>query len=360
MNDLTAHHRADNETAAQSTVRPERIFVAGHRGMVGSALVRMLQQQNNGQLRNKLILCSHHELDLTDALAVQRFFYRNVIDTVYLAAARVGGIQANHQYPAEFIQQNLQIECNVIHAAWRHGVKKLLFLGSSCIYPRLAPQPMREEFLLTGALEPTNEPYAVAKIAGIKLCESYNRQYGTDYRCIMPTNLYGPGDNYHPQNSHVLPALIRRFYQAVQTDAPLVTVWGSGKPKREFLYVDDMASACVFLMQLSQQDYASLGNPQCAHVNAGSGKEISIAELATLVAAEVGYKGEIIFNTGQPDGAPRKLLDSSKLQRMGWRPVVGLQEGIARTVQHYVATVRANQLDTQEQAAITTAPALRL
>lgn len=351
MNDVSFN----NTSAAQ----PQRIFIAGHRGMVGSALVRALQQQNNGQLKNKLILRSHQELDLTDANAVQRFFDYTTIDTVYLAAARVGGIQANHQYPAEFILQNLQIESNIIHAAWRHGVKKLLFLGSSCIYPKLAPQPMREEYLLTGALEPTNEPYAVAKIAGIKLCESYNRQYGTDYRSIMPTNLYGPGDNYHAQNSHVLPALIRRFYEAAQTNAPIVTVWGSGKPKREFLYVDDMAAACLFLMQQSHDDYVNLGSPQNSHVNVGSNEEISISDLAKLIAEIIGYKGDIIFNTGQPDGAPRKLLDSSKLRRLGWQPEVSLRDGIQRTVRHFIATISADYADLAYRRASAESPRLR-
>jgi GDP-L-fucose synthase len=356
MNDAAMMHTPTMQSATQT----ERIFIAGHRGMVGSGLIRALQKQNNGQLKNKLILRSHHELDLTDAAAVHRFFDHTAIDTVYLAAARVGGIQANHQYPAEFIYQNLQIAANVIHAAWRHGIKKLLFLGSSCIYPRLAPQPLREEYLLTGALEQTNEPYAVAKIAGIKLCESYNRQYGTDYRSIMPTNLYGPGDNYHAQNSHVMPALIRRFHEATQTNASLVTVWGSGQPQREFLYVDDMAAACIFLMQLSHDDYANLGSPQSAHVNVGSNEEISIHDLAHLVAEIVGYQGDIIFNTGQPDGAPRKLLDSSKLLHLGWQPEVGLREGIQRTVQHYLATISADYADlAYRRTSASAAPRLR-
>ena len=319
--------------AAISASAPERIYVAGHNGMVGSALVRALHRRGGCHL----VLRNHSELDLTDAQQVQRFFASNPIDTVYLAAARVGGIHANAHYPAEFITQNLQIELNVIHQARLHGVHRLLFLGSSCIYPRMATQPMQEEALLNGPLEPTNEPYAVAKIAGIKLCESTNRQYGTDYRSIMPTNLYGPGDNYHAENSHVLPALIRRLHQASVTDAPEVVIWGSGIPLREFLYVDDMASACLHLMQLPANDYAKLVSPQSSHINAGSGEEISIALLARLIAAITGFEGSITFDSSKPDGAPRKLLDSSKLRSTGWQPHVDLREGIQRTLRHYLA-----------------------
>ena len=311
----------------------ERIFVAGHRGMVGSALVRALRQRGNSQL----ILRSHDELDLCDAEQVDEFFSENSIDTVYLAAARVGGIYANNSYPAEFIQQNLQIETNVIHHAWRYRVRRLLFLGSSCIYPRHAPQPMREEYLLSGELEPTNEPYAVAKIAGIKLCESYNRQYGTDFRSIMPTNLYGPGDNFHAQDSHVLPALIRRFYEAQQSNLPEVQVWGSGEALREFLYVDDMAHACLWLMNQPKDVLDRLTAPQCSHVNAGSGEEIRIAALAMQVAEAVGYEGRIMFDQSKPDGAPRKLLDSTRLRSLGWEPVISLREGLQKTVLNFVA-----------------------
>ncbi len=321
----------------RATGKPERIFVAGHRGMVGAALVRALQSSE----QNRLVLRSHRELDLTDSEQVRRFFAGTAIDTVYLAAARVGGIEANYQYPADFIIQNLQIQTNVIHQAFQHGVQKLLFLGSSCIYPRLALQPIREEALMSGPLEPTNEPYAIAKIAGIKLCESYNRQYGTDYRSIMPTNLYGPGDNYHGRNSHVMPALIRRFHEALQNKAPEVEIWGTGTPLREFLYVDDLAAACLTLMHLPLQDYAQLGTPQQSHINAGSGEETSIATLARLIATIVGYQGVIRFDHSKPDGTPRKLLDSSRLRAAGWKPSVSLHEGIQRTVQHYLAAQSA-------------------
>lgn len=311
----------------------ERIFVAGHRGMVGSALVRALRERGDCQL----ILRSRDELDLSDAAQVDAFFSENDIDTVYLAAARVGGIHANHSYPAEFIRTNLQIETNVIHHAWRYQVKRLLFLGSSCIYPRNAPQPMREEYLLSGALEPTNEPYAVAKIAGIKLCESYNRQYGTDFRSIMPTNLYGPGDNFHAQDSHVLPALIRRFHEAQQTNQPEVQVWGSGEALREFLYVDDMAQACLWLMDQPREALDQLISPQCSHINAGSGEEIRIASLAMQVAEVMGYEGHIVFDRSKPDGTPRKLLDSTRLRSLGWEPLISLREGLQRTAEDFLA-----------------------
>ncbi len=317
----------------------ERIFIAGHRGMVGSALVRALRQRGS----NHLILRGHDELDLCDTEQVDEFFAGNAIDTVYLAAARVGGIHANNSYPAEFIHQNLQIETNVIHHAWRYRVKRLLFLGSSCIYPRNAPQPMREEYLLSGELEPTNEPYAVAKIAGIKLCESYNRQYGTDFRSIMPTNLYGRGDNYHAQDSHVLPALIRRFHEAQQTGQSEVQVWGSGEALREFLFVDDMAHACLWLMNQPRDVLNKLTAPQCSHVNAGSGEEIRIATLAMQVAEAVGYEGHITFDRSKPDGAPRKLLDSSRLRSLGWEPQISLREGLQRTVQDFTAAQTLRQ-----------------
>ena len=302
-----------------------RIYVAGHGGMVGSAIARALRARGE----SNLILRRRQELDLTDQRAVHAFFAREKPEQVYLAAAKVGGIHANNAYPAEFIYENLMVQANVIHAAWAHGVRRLLFLGSSCIYPKLAPQPMTEEALLTGPLEPTNEPYAVAKIAGIKLCESYNRQYGTDFRSVMPTNLYGPGDNYHPENSHVVPAMLRRFHEARLAGAPSVTVWGTGRPRREFLYVDDMAAACVHVMNLEPAVWAAHTRPMQAMLNVGSGSDVSIAELARTVARVVGYEGRIEFDPSRPDGAPRKLMDSGRLQALGWRPEVGLEQGLA-------------------------------
>lgn len=301
-----------------------RIFVAGHRGMVGSAIVRRLTALGHRHILTR----SHAELDLTSQAAVNTFFAEQQIDQVYLAAAKVGGIHANNTYPAEFIYQNLMIEANVIHAAHQHGVQKLLFLGSSCIYPKHAEQPMREDALLTGTLEPTNEPYAIAKIAGIKLCESYNRQYGRDYRSVMPTNLYGPGDNYHPENSHVIPALIRRFHEAKQANAPQVEVWGSGTPRREFLHVDDMASASVHVMELDHQTWQAAVSPMCSHINVGSGSDITIRELAELVAETVGYQGEIVFDESKPDGAPRKWMFSEKLNTLGWHTIVDFATGL--------------------------------
>ena len=307
---------------------PQKIFVAGHRGMVGSAICRVLLSQG----KPEIITRSHAELDLTDQLATRQFFEENRPDQVYLASAKVGGIHANNTYPAEFIYQNLMIESNVIHEAWRTGVKKLLFLGSSCIYPKLAPQPMAEGALLTGSLEPTNEPYALAKIAGIKLCESYNRQYhvvhGTDYRSVMPTNLYGPGDNYHPENSHVIPALIRRFHEAKINSADSVSIWGSGTPLREFLYVDDMALASVYVMNMEKSTYDANTQPMLGHINVGYGKDVTIAELALTIKNVVGYVGGINFDSSKPDGAPRKLMDSTKLNQMGWLPSVNLASGI--------------------------------
>lgn len=309
-----------------------KIFIAGHRGMVGSAIQRRLADQSGVEL----ITRPRAELDLLDAAAVEAFFAEQRPRQVYLAAAKVGGIWANDHLPAEFIYQNLMVEANVIHAAWRHGVERLLFLGSSCIYPRLAPQPMREDALLTGPLEPTNEPYAVAKIAGIKLCESYNRQHGTDFRSAMPTNLYGPGDNFHPRESHVIPALLRKFHQAKQDQAPEVEVWGSGNALREFLHVDDMADACVHLMNLAPEHHAELTEPMCSHVNVGSGIDLSIRELAETIKRVTDYPGQIRFDSTKPDGPPRKLLDVSRLRGLGWQARIGLEEGLAQTYQWFL------------------------
>jgi GDP-L-fucose synthase len=314
------------------------IYVAGHRGMVGSAIVRQLLAA--GHAPDSIITRTHAELDLANQAAVQAFFAAEKPDQVYLAAAKVGGIHANNTYPADFIYQNLMVQANVIEAAFQNGVQKLLFLGSSCIYPREAPQPMAENALLTGPLEPTNEPYAIAKIAGIKLCESYNRQYGAshgvDYRAIMPTNLYGPGDNYHPQNSHVIPALIRRFYEAKVNQAPKVTIWGTGTPSREFLYVDDMASASVHVMNLPKATYDQHTSPMQSHINVGFGSDITIAELARTVGQVVGYQGEIDFDTSKPDGAPRKLMDSRRLNALGWQATVNLQDGLTFAYQDFL------------------------
>jgi GDP-L-fucose synthase len=302
------------------------IFVAGHRGMVGSAIVRSLASRGYTNILTR----SREELDLTDQVRVRAFFAKEKPQEVYMAAAKVGGIHANNTYPAEFIYSNLMVEANIVHESWRSGVSKLLFLGSSCIYPRLAPQPMAEDALLTGKLEPTNEPYAIAKIAGIKLCESYNRQYGCDYRSVMPTNLYGLGDNYHPENSHVLPAMIRRFHEAKMSDAPSVVIWGTGTPRREFLYVDDLAHACVHIMDLPREVYAAHTEVMASHINVGTGEDLSIAELARLVSDVVGYHGAIEYDTSKPDGTPRKLLDISRIRQLGWMPRVSLREGIAR------------------------------
>ncbi|MRD46821.1 GDP-L-fucose synthase [Caenimonas koreensis] len=310
-----------------------KIYIAGHNGMVGSAILRTLKAQGH----TRFALKPRAELDLTDQRAVIEFFETERPDQVYLAAARVGGIHANSTFPAEFIYSNLMVQANVIHAAFTHGVKKLLFLGSSCIYPKLAAQPMTEDALLTGPLEPTNEPYAVAKIAGIKLCESYNRQYGTDYRSVMPTNLYGPGDNYHPENSHVVPAMLRRFHEAKLANTPVVAVWGTGTPRREFLYVDDMAAASVHVMQLPQDTWQSCTSPMQALLNVGYGSDVSIAELARTVADVVGYQGKIEFDTTRPDGAPRKLIDSARLHAQGWRPKVALSQGLALAYADFVS-----------------------
>lgn len=303
--------------------------------MVGSAIVRALQARDGAQI----ITRTRSELDLTDQEKVRTFFEQEAPDEVYMAAAKVGGIHANNTYPAEFIYENLMIEANVIDAAFRGGVKKLLFLGSSCIYPRLSKQPMREDDLLTGPLEPTNEPYAIAKIAGIKLCESYNRQYGDshglDYRSVMPTNLYGPGDNYHPENSHVIPALIRRFHEAKVSNAPSVVIWGSGTPKREFLYVDDMARACVHVMNLSKAIYKRQTEPMCSHINVGTGVDVTIRELAESIKEVVGYNGRLEFDLTKPDGTPRKLMDSQRLEDFGWKPEVEFKDGLVRAYQEF-------------------------
>ena len=303
-----------------------KIYVAGHRGMVGSAIVRALLGQ--GVAIEQIVTRTSAELDLRNQADVNAFFAQERPDQVYLAAAKVGGIHANNTYPADFIYDNLMVQANVVHAAHTHGVQKLLFLGSSCIYPRQAPQPMAESALLTGPLEPTNEPYAVAKIAGIKLCESYNRQYGRDYRSVMPTNLYGPGDNYHPENSHVIPALIRRFHEAKLSGAHEVVIWGSGTPRREFLYVDDMAAASVFVMQLPTDVYQAHTLPMQSHINVGFGSDVTIAELAQAVAKAVGFAGGISFDPSKPDGAPRKWMDSRRLNGLGWKARVGLGQGL--------------------------------
>jgi GDP-L-fucose synthase len=308
-----------------------RIYIAGHRGMVGSAILRRLEARRAGGEALTLLTRTHAELDLTDQAAVRAFMQAERPDVVILAAARVGGILANNTYPADFIYENLMIECNVIHQAFAAGVTRLLQLGSSCIYPREAAQPMAEDALLTGVLEPTNEPYAVAKIAGIKLCESYNRQHGTDYRSVMPTNLYGPGDNFHPQNSHVLPALIRRFHEAAQAGAEVVTIWGTGTPRREFLHVDDMAEASLFVLDLPKAVYEANTRPMLSHINVGTGTDVSILELARIVAGVTGFRGRIETDPTRPDGTMRKLMDVSRLAAMGWRARKELQPGIAET-----------------------------
>lgn len=307
--------------------KQQRVFVAGHRGMVGSAIVRQLEIRTDIEL----VLRDRTQLDLLDGNAVQAFFRDSQIDQVYLAAAKVGGIVANNTYPAEFIYQNLMIEANIIHAAHLSGVQKLLFLGSSCIYPKMAKQPITESELLQGTLEATNEPYAIAKIAGIKLCESYNRQYGRDYRSVMPTNLYGPHDNFHPSNSHVIPALIRRFHEAKLANAVEVVVWGSGTPMREFLYVDDMAAASVHVMELADEIYQANTQPMLSHINVGTGVDCTIRELAETVARVVGFEGQVVFDASKPDGTPRKLLDVSRLKSLGWQSQISLKDGLRDT-----------------------------
>jgi GDP-L-fucose synthase len=325
----------------------DKIYVAGHRGMVGSAIIRQLQSIPYRSGASAMVLTrTYAELDLANQAAVQAFFETEKPTQVYLAAAKVGGIHANNTFPAEFIYQNLMVQANVIDAAFRNGVQKLLFLGSSCIYPKLAQQPMAEDALLSGPLETTNEPYAIAKIAGIKLCESYNRQFGqshgVDYRSVMPTNLYGPGDNYHPENSHVIPALIRRFHAAKVMNASSVTNWGSGTPRREFLYVDDLAAACVFVMNLPKATLDAHTQPMQSHINVGFGEDITIKELALAVAKTVGYQGVIEFDTSKPDGSPRKLMDSRRLNALGWQAQVGLEAGLALAYQDFLASSLAD------------------
>lgn len=311
--------------------------------MVGSAIIRLLRARQEKGEAIELVTRTHAELDLTDQASVRDFFSDVQPDVVILAAAKVGGIYANNTYPAEFIYQNMMMECNVLHQAWVAGVKRFLFLGSSCIYPKFAPQPMREDTLLTGTLEPTNEPYAIAKIAGIKLCESYNRQYGAshgvDYRSVMPTNLYGPGDNFHPENSHVVPALLRRFHEAVASGAQEVVIWGSGKPYREFLHVDDMAEASLFVLDLPRDRYNANTLPMLSHINVGTGQEVTIAELAGLIAQITGFSGKIVFDSTKPDGTPRKLMDVTRLKNMGWSAKINLYKGLKDTYHWYQSSM---------------------
>lgn len=315
----------------------QTLFVAGHRGMVGSAIVRQLQAKGY----QNIITATHAELDLCNQAAVQQFFAEHVIDQVYLAAAKVGGIHANNTFPADFIYQNLMIEANVIHAAHTHGVQKLMFLGSSCIYPKFVQQPMAETELLQGELESTNEPYAIAKIAGIKLCESYNRQFIRDYRSVMPTNLYGPHDNFHPENSHVIPALLRRFHEAVQNDAEVVTIWGSGTPMREFLYVDDMAAASIHVMELDDTIFKANTQPMLSHINVGTGTDCTIRELAETVAKVTGFQGRLEFDATKPDGTPRKLMDVSRLADLGWKASISLEDGLTNAYQWYLENIES-------------------
>ena len=314
-----------------------KIYVAGHRGMVGGAILRQLQARRDAGEDLELITRTSADLDLTNQAAVRDFMETTRPDQVILAAAKVGGIVANHSYPAQFIYENLMIECNVIHQAYAAGVTRLLQLGSSCIYPKMATQPMAEDALLTGTLEPTNEPYAIAKIAGIKLCESYNRQHNTDYRSVMPTNLYGPGDNFHPENSHVLPALMRRFHEAARDDLDEVVIWGSGTPMREFLHVDDMAAASLFVMDLAPDVYQGETQAMLSHINVGSGVDVTIRMLAEALARVTGFTGRLVFDSSKPDGTPRKLMDVSRLARLGWQHSIPLEEGIRQTYQWFLA-----------------------
>jgi GDP-L-fucose synthase len=309
-----------------------KIYVAGHRGMVGSAIVRQLQAQGH----TNIITRARSELDLVNQQAVADFFAQEKLDAVFFAAAKVGGIHANNTFPAEFIYENMMMEANIIHQAYANGVQKLLFLGSSCIYPKLASQPMQEAALLTGTLEATNEPYAIAKIAGIKLCESYNRQYGVDYRSVMPTNLYGAHDNFHPENSHVIPAMLRRFHEAAQANADKVVVWGTGTPMREFLYVDDMAAASIHVMNLDNETYQAHTEAMLSHINVGTGVDCTIRELAETIAKVTGFKGTLEFDTTKPDGTPRKLMDVSRLEKLGWKASVSLEDGLTRAYQWFL------------------------
>jgi len=318
-----------------SHLRNQRVFVAGHKGMVGSAIVRRLKALGY----DNILTASRAELDLMDQTKVQAWFTENKPEQVYIAAAKVGGIHANNTLPAEFIHQNLMIEANLINVAHQADVQKVLFLGSSCIYPKFAEQPMREDALLTGILEPTNEPYAIAKIAGIKLCESYNRQYGRDYRSAMPTNLYGSNDNFHPENSHVIPALLRRFHEAAQENAPEVVIWGSGKPMREFLYVDDMAAASVHVMELDDATYQANTQPMLSHINVGTGVDCTIRELAETMARVTGFKGKLTFDASKPDGTPRKLMDVTRLKSLGWQAETSLEQGLKETYQWFMNNV---------------------
>jgi len=328
---MTTNHQSqvtDHQRAARL-----KVYIAGHRGMVGSAIAKQLQ----GNSDIELITRTHAELDLSNQAAVNAFFAEESIDQVYLAAAKVGGIHANNTYPAEFIYENLMIEANIIHAAHKNDVQKLLFLGSSCIYPKLVEQPMKEEALLTDTLEATNEPYAIAKIAGIKLCESYNRQYGRDYRSVMPTNLYGENDNFHPENSHVIPALMRRFYEAKERGDESVTVWGTGSPMREFLYVNDMAAASIHVMNLDEKTYQVHTQPMLSHINVGTGMDCTIKEMAETMKAVVGFEGDLFWDTTKPDGTPRKLMDVSRLEKLGWKAKTTLKDGLQTTYQWFLA-----------------------